>query len=708
MRQRISLRLNSVLLSVAMAALICESVAAQVTSAPPPNSTLTPPARQAARPPDVRQQELPGTRATEPSKQTFPNGTIEGFVYWDATQFTHNPELSCSGLAITVSAGSSSGPFTQYTPIGTATDNFKFLQPVRAGVVDNKFTTYFVCTYAFDHVPVGVNLQVSLAVTQPTAFSPPAIPQYAILGPIQIVNGKCNMLPHITNPTVNDLTGHWSTCQNEAYNVNFVMHSLPRPPLSSFGGRMSGASQPGTQNGRLLNNSSPSQPTLLPANPQPGTAGLLSQVKPAPGSAVQLNPQPFPPGATANSVASTRKLPTRRTTQVLSPPQQGQKITNPKAGLQNSTIIAVLRKQSEAAIAETGEMKLSLRPAGVQTQPSTIMSASRSGGMLSPGSTVLAAGGTTPNPALAGSTPTSNRYGAMTPGMIPQIALQCGRDSSMRILNVNGGPHSAVFTQDSTNNFNFYTITGCSFGNPGVNAKAYIYYQGTFHEDFQIQLWNENFIALSLDPNLTGVDDQNDVTLVIQRNDGQQTLKTGNKFYAARSTVLLKMIPKTHFSLSQFRPDQSTVLDWKSTYTSGSSASVIPNLPGLSAEVHWDITTDPNGAIVGGKDDYDFSGLHSSFAIDSGMLEYRNLMCTDPNYNQLKASNDNWSLDWYGNAGMQVSWQAQTCSPNPGGCGGGPIVQNDCFLSPPESNYGVDVWVTGPRGVDPWTGKPVS
>jgi hypothetical protein len=239
-------------------------------------------------------------------------------------------------------------------------------------------------------------------------------------------------------------------------------------------------------------------------------------------------------------------------------------------------------------------------------------------------------------------------------------------------------------------------------------VKAYIYYQGTFHKDFEIQQWSENFIALNLDPNIAGVDDQSNVTLVIQRQDGQQTSKSGYKFYAARSSMLLPMIPKSHFSLSQFRPDQSTVQTWKPTYTSASSAAVVPNLAGLSAEVHWDITADPNGSIVGGKDDYDFGSLHSSFVVDSAMLEWRNLSCTDSNYNVLGTSKDNWALDWYGNSGLQVSWQAQVCQPNPGGCGGGPIVQNDCFQGPPESNYGVDVWVTGPRGLDPWTGKPLS
>jgi hypothetical protein len=72
-------------------------------------------------------------------------------------------------------------------------------------------------------VPVGPNLQVKLAVTDPFAFSPYVVPQRAILGPVQIINAQCNMLPRIINPTSPDLFGHWGSCQDIAYGVNFPM-----------------------------------------------------------------------------------------------------------------------------------------------------------------------------------------------------------------------------------------------------------------------------------------------------------------------------------------------------------------------------------------------------------------------------------------------------------------------------------------------------
>jgi hypothetical protein len=417
------------------------------------------------------------------------------------------------------------------------------------------------------------------------------------------------------------------------------------------------------------------------------------------GSKVELNPQPFPPGPGGHAGARNGTLPgNRRIAVTLSSPKQGSKITNPKAALRDGAIIAVLQQQRKAADAESSAMKLGIRPAGVQagTAPSHIMAANAGGAQRT-------APAPNQNSALAPSMQPPG-FGVALPAHLNSLAFTCAQDPSMRALTVSGGPTPAIFTPDPK--YNFYTITGCSFGSPGTNSKAYIYYQGTFREDFQIQQWTDNFIQLGLDQNIGGVDDQNNVTLVLQRNDGTQWTKSSYKFYAARQTVLLSPIPQGDFSLNQFRPDKSVIQAWKPIYTSASSPTVVPNLPGLSAEVHWDITTDANNNLVAGNDLYDFSHLHPTFALDSTQLEWRDLSCTDPKYNQFAASKNNWSIDWYGPSGIQVGWQAQVCNPSWGTCGNG-ITTSQCFANPPESNYGVDVWVSGPRGLDPWTGKPV-
>lgn len=416
---------------------------------------------------------------------------------------------------------------------------------------------------------------------------------------------------------------------------------------------------------------------------------LRNRVSPGPNGAAQKNPG-FP-----GPSAKAARVPVR-----LSPPRQGRKITNPKANLQSAAIIAVLQKQRHAADAEAAAMKLAIRPAGPQGNlgPSQTMAATAGGGTTSRTASM-------PIGAPSASTgsaahPHPGVTGALPPQFI-NLAITCSHDPTMRVLTVSGGPTPAIFTSDPK--YNFYTITGCSFGAPGTNSKAYIYYQGTFRQDFQIQEWNDNWIKLSLDQNIRGIDDQNDVTLVIQTNDGKQSTRKGYRFYAARQTVLLTQIPQSAFSLNHFRPDNSLTQSWKPTYTSGSSPSVVPNLSGLSAEVHWDITTDSAGSLVGGNDLYDFSHLHPTFALDSALMEWKDVSCTDPNYNRFAASSNSWSIDWHGASGVQVSWQGQICKNTPGSCGG--AFQGDCFANTPESNYGINVWVTGPRGIDPWSGK---
>ena len=154
--------------------LSCIGAAAQVSpTMPPPNRVTAGPSPHTS--PGVHPESVAGT--------------IEGFVYWNANAVTHIPADSCSGLAITVSVGSSSGgPLTAYTPLSTLSNNFKYVGQVKEFLAGGKIDIYDVCTYGYDKVPVGPPLQVKLTVTQPTAFSPVATPEFEILGPITIIN----------------------------------------------------------------------------------------------------------------------------------------------------------------------------------------------------------------------------------------------------------------------------------------------------------------------------------------------------------------------------------------------------------------------------------------------------------------------------------------------------------------------------------------
>jgi len=776
---------------------MCAAATAQITSTKPPSPNITALGPQRHEPPGGQQPAgNPPSIAKAPpqnSALTANSGDVEGFVYWDTNNIAHEPAGTCNGLAVKVSAA---GSPTNTIPTG---NHFKYAGQVKAFLSDGKVAVYDVCMYAYDHQPVGPQLQAQLVITDRNAFSQAVAPQTAKIAPITIINAQCNMLPPIIPSAVGDLAAHWGSCQNRAYDVNFALvpalqvrnssggsggmlssvnqgavnpGPIQSPSRGMLGGVNSGSRQSpprgmlsGTKDPDPISSPSSSKGTpgqLLPPKsgaPTLTNADVIGLVKGGvPESAIihqinssnkkfdfspasclalaraavspkildamgdgsvrpcftggvrsamgnagdDLNPQPFPPKGISPSPARKASPPTRRVAVALSAANESQKIRNPKASLQDTAIIAVLQKQRQAADAEANQIKLGIRPVAVSTAPSRTMSA---GGNRN---TLIPSAATQPASIAAGApqnsnTPSGSRYGALPQGLIPGVALQCGHDPSLRILTVSGADPT-TFTQDDK--YNFYTITGCSFGDPGPNSKAYVYYQGSFHEDFQIEEWSDNWIKLHLDPKLTGVDDQSNLTLVVQRADGKQTSKGGYKFYAARDTTLLKQIPQRYFSLNKFRPDQSTIQNWKPTYTSGSSPNVKPNLTGLSAEIHWDLTTDANDVIAGGNDLYDFSHLHSTFVLSDAQMEWKDVACTDPNYNQFKASKDNWNIAWYQTAGIQVSWQAQMCRNTPGSCGG--AFQGDCFENPPESNYGIDVWVTGPRGVDPWTGKPSS
>ena len=115
-------------------AVLCASMSlAQVRTTPTqvPNVTAPGPQPPAQAQPQ-RQQPLPGTRVPQPILQTPGAGTVEGFVYWDTASISHSPASSCSGLAVTVAVGNSSGGKSNaYKPLATLTNNFKFVGQVK-------------------------------------------------------------------------------------------------------------------------------------------------------------------------------------------------------------------------------------------------------------------------------------------------------------------------------------------------------------------------------------------------------------------------------------------------------------------------------------------------------------------------------------------------------------------------------------------------
>jgi hypothetical protein len=412
-------------------------------------------------------------------------------------------------------------------------------------------------------------------------------------------------------------------------------------------------------------------------------------------------PQAIPAGPQRQG-ANPGRVPLKTSTQLkLQPIQTTFPITNPQSSQNDNVIIAVLTKQKTAAQMEASQMP-AIHPGGA---PSTMPSGNlnRAGatqtGMLQKAPTV----GTLGPGQTMGSGPNGSSISRLSGNLsaTQSAVLVCGQDPTMRILTVSGDSHPATFTQDDR--YNFYTITGCSFGNPGPNAKVYIYYKDSFHQQFQIQEWRENLIKLNLDRNLRGVMDQDNLTLVVQRNDGKQATKDGYKFYAARETTLLTFFPQGSFSLDKFTPTNTS--DLKVQYSSPSSTTLAPYVKGYTAGISWQCSDcDYNQSrptfshyTPAETDIYDFKGLKPGFLPYQAAMGQLDLQCPSGDVHR----EGNFNMKWT-QGQLWVSWQGQTCTTQ--GCGG--FGQPDCFIAPPGSNYALNIWVQGPRGVDPWTGKP--
>src|SRR5262249_54540880 len=496
----------------------------------------------------------------------------------------------------------------------------------------------------YDQVPVGQELQVQLSVTP--AFTRNAVPQPSVVGPITIIDGKCNMLPSLKPATLADLTAHWSSCQKMAYNVTFVLQQALQT-LSST------------------------------AESHRARSGAGAQVS-SPGSKVSLNPQPLPP-KTAAPAMRPMKLKT-------GPLNTSPVVKNALAAKNSAAITTQLQIQRQNADQEASRMKLGLRSPG--SSEALNNRAATSGTTIQKTATAGSVG-----PAKTMSSGNMN-ISSMAPGQLNDLPILCGHDPTMRIVRVSGKSTPATFTPDTR--FNFYTIAGCSLGDPSPNARVYIYFQNTFHQDFKVQEWNDNAIKLQLDDNLSGVLDQDNLTLVVQRADGKQAVKNGFKFYAARETRLLSKILQQDWSLQHFTTNDDSRLT--SQYFSPSEHGASQGFPrGWSAAVSW--TEAP--PLQADEDVYTFRDLVPGFDTDSAAAAEIDIDCDNQQGMQRAGK---LGLNWDDKGYLHVQWQGQACTEQMPGVMG---TKGDSFYIS-GANYVLNVWVTGPRGVDPWSGKSLT
>lgn len=356
-------------------------------------------------------------------------------------------------------------------------------------------------------------------------------------------------------------------------------------------------------------------------------------------------------------------------------------------------------KSSLATGKQTAEREFSMmrstRPAPPPAPPAPQTAMNNRGGM---------AGVSAASPTLLGSQkvapPSISNMGSAVGSQLHNSTLACSMmGGQMRVATINGSApptfRGLYLTPDA--DYNLYTLNGCNFGAAGPNNKAWIYGKN-LHGDFQIQFWNDNQIAMTLDPRLSGVLDQDNVSLVLQGVNGQQTKIDGLKFYAARSrqSTLLSSIPTNWVNLSPTPGNHFYSPVVANQYVASSAV-------GSSAAVY----RYQGHKFSPGGDDYDLSHLAPGWGVGAALQGPAVQLFTYPvegcpgivTYHEVfGAFHAHWTPHQ-----VHVDWADSTCTsfvPPP--CGIVGCYSNDQTVSA----YALKIYINGPRCTDPYKGVP--
>ena len=494
---------------------------------------------------------------------------------------------------------------------------------------------------------------------------------------------------------------------------------------------------PGFPNWASQKNSAPT-PGAKPAANAGGTTGTSTRINSETKNADDLNPQPYPPKGTSTanngttsggSSAQSREAEKQLRAQLAKAPVPG-KVVRIAAKMDgasaNAAMLAVLEKQRQTANIESAQMKLGIRPrtqSGMLEQQSQIMSATAGGsaGGMAPQASVSQAaspaqGSSNGGSGNGGSGASSGRISSMASlSYARALIIECANDPAMRIVSVSGSSYPATFTP--IDQYNLYTIQGCSFGDQApTNDQSptdwvHIYGgNGSFYGKFAIRFWSDNEIDVSLDESISGFPDLDDLNLVVKRADGKQAQKGGFKFYAARQTVPLQTIPQSWAKLAPF-PNT-----WSSNYSSPPASGYLYPKPAISAPGPSAGSAYVSRSSDGQRFDitlpmydyYDFSHLAPGWTTDSFEIDPYEASCPagDGWTVTFKKSFGTWTGDWDGN-NVRVGLSDTSCSGFWAPCVAAPwTCQN--YQNWTGSYYALKMWVTGPRGTDPLTGKPAN
>lgn len=403
----------------------------------------------------------------------------------------------------------------------------------------------------------------------------------------------------------------------------------------------------------------------------------------------------------------------------------GPKIVNPQAEkVAGGPIWSVLGNQKQNAGRETEEMRASFgfpisQPSGAGNRPMQAKGANTAGSSNAISgeggrATTTSQNSTVPivqrTGAPQGALKTESASGSPSPGSAAQANVAMHPCPQPNVSTISGFA-TVVFTPIPL--FNPYTIKGCGFGNQMGN----VYLTGPFYAG-KIKLtvqtsaggrgapprpsWSDTAIVVSVDPQVSGELNQENVTLVVEPVGGAPIQKAGNKFLASAEDVTLLTIPQSAVTFFDAVSASAGGKTTTKTINSGSTATAVsvtsPDLlyytpsqapAGLSAEVFRGGKT--TSFFSAGSDLFDFSGLAPGFVPESFQL-YPGADPTGCDQGT-GGSEGSWNAAWDGQ-NIRVIWKEFQC-------------HNMWTGNLPEvwSNYALSVVAKGPRGIDPWTGK---
>ncbi len=412
-----------------------------------------------------------------------------------------------------------------------------------------------------------------------------------------------------------------------------------------------------------------------------GSGRLLDHARPGGSSGTLLNPAtsgglPGKSGASSGAGRPSAKLTQQQLNALIAkvhnaPGKLSPIVTNPAATPANPSLLGQLQQQKQIAMAERNQVPSSqgAAPSGSVSRAANLRLAPVRG----PLSTAAAPAPSTP----------INRFATMTQS---NVTASCAAFHGPAMTTISGQQGSAaVLTQDPQ--YNLVTIRGCNFGQ-GKGQAQLNSADGRKITGLTIDTWTDTLITCEIPTSLSGVLDQDNVSLVLFPTSGPQAQKSGLHFYAKRAELHLASIPASAATLVSIADagGSPVAAKFSSPYTSSPSAS-------SKATASGGVDRFNDVRFQGGTDVFNFSKLKPGFSIEKFQVRELSAICDD---GASAYTDGNWDSQLNGNA-IRVTWQEHHCH-DPGLLS----VSGYDFSN---ASYGLEVWVVGPvlnPGESPW------